>query len=71
MYIPLATDVYILDNDYCREQYSSLDPEDMGMNFYIDDSVICAGMPPAKQSKMKDQNNDACAVCITLLVPVK
>ena len=62
MYIPLATDIYILDNDYCRDQYSALDPEDMGMNFYIDDSVICAGMPPAKQSKMKDQNNDACAV---------
>ena len=65
MYIPLKTSVYIVNRERCSDIYSSLDYAEEGIRLLVDESMLCAGLPAAKQSIMHSTEggaNDACNV---------
>lgn len=63
MFIPLKTTLYIVNDSACKDVYENLEYKEGDIHMKIDDSVVCAGIPEAKQSQhQKDHggNPDAC-----------
>ncbi|XP_052248525.1 tryptase beta-2-like isoform X2 [Dreissena polymorpha] len=62
MYIPLKTNLYVVNNDTCFEAYESLTYDVGDLRMVIDDNVLCAGVPYALNSKPDVDHgyNDAC-----------
>lgn len=69
MYIPLKADVFPIKTRRCKKDYDKITSK-LPFTLAIDDSVICAGVPRSRQSKLLDENNDACQVCPLLGIDI-